>query len=541
LRVATWRLDSASPADPALLTQAAQIANAVFDHHLAERLARRAANEGGGFRASLALGEALNDQGHHVQGEAVLAPLVSDATSDQDRADLAVARYLGCTRAAGFRREFELVLLEAEEEVIEPRLVAFLRAQRATLLTLGGRVDEGIALAMEDGTSVDERSRLRAVPALGAGWTIKGKADRAAELAKAMLDSALRHRDELPHAPFWVVSVQLMALLGAGRLDEADETISVVESAAAAGGPNRETASFLSMARGFSAVSRGQPRSARYLLQEGVHGAREFGPWRAVLGLAFLTEACALVGEVDGAVRASREADELVGGSGMYEGFVRRARSWAALAQGQQTLAAKLALDAADWSARNGHHAAELRALHDALRFGADHGAATRLLVLAPDIEGPLAPCLAAHARGVLDDNGLALEAAATRLEEVGSQLLAAEAAVQAAAAFSRVGLVSRRERSLAHAGVLAGRCEGARTPILEDLDQPLPLTPREREVAHLAAGGLSSSAIAERLFISTRTVEGHLHRLYTKLGVADRKALASLLRKGDVPTRTQS
>src|SRR5207248_6544455 len=63
LRVAAWRLDSGSTAPEWLFTEAAEIANAGYDHALAERLARRAAAEGGGIRASLALGDALNRQG----------------------------------------------------------------------------------------------------------------------------------------------------------------------------------------------------------------------------------------------------------------------------------------------------------------------------------------------------------------------------------------------------------------------------------------------------------------------------------------------
>jgi DNA-binding CsgD family transcriptional regulator len=78
----------------------------------------------------------------------------------------------------------------------------------------------------------------------------------------------------------------------------------------------------------------------------------------------------------------------------------------------------------------------------------------------------------------------------------------------------------------------LAAACEGARTPALEELDQPLPLTRREREVANRAAGGLTSPAIAERLRISVRTVEGHLQRAYDKLGVRDRGDLRRLLQR---------
>lgn len=51
-------------------------------------------------------------------------------------------------------------------------------------------------------------------------------------------------------------------------------------------------------------------------------------------------------------------------------------------------------------------------------------------------------------------------------------------------------------------------------------------LTRREREIAELAAAGLSSPAIAARLTISVRTVESHLYSCYTKLGLRSRAEL---------------
>ena len=55
-------------------------------------------------------------------------------------------------------------------------------------------------------------------------------------------------------------------------------------------------------------------------------------------------------------------------------------------------------------------------------------------------------------------------------------------------------------------------------------------LTRREREIAELAALGLSSRQIAERLVVSVRTVDNHLQRVYRKLGIARRAELPGLV-----------
>ena len=55
-------------------------------------------------------------------------------------------------------------------------------------------------------------------------------------------------------------------------------------------------------------------------------------------------------------------------------------------------------------------------------------------------------------------------------------------------------------------------------------------LTPQEFEIVSLAASGLTNRQIAERLFLSHRTVGGHLHRAFPKLGVSARAALRDAL-----------
>jgi ATP/maltotriose-dependent transcriptional regulator MalT len=55
-------------------------------------------------------------------------------------------------------------------------------------------------------------------------------------------------------------------------------------------------------------------------------------------------------------------------------------------------------------------------------------------------------------------------------------------------------------------------------------------LTPQELEIATLAASGLTNKQIGERLFLSHRTVSGHLHQTFPKLGITSRAALRDAL-----------
>jgi DNA-binding NarL/FixJ family response regulator len=61
-------------------------------------------------------------------------------------------------------------------------------------------------------------------------------------------------------------------------------------------------------------------------------------------------------------------------------------------------------------------------------------------------------------------------------------------------------------------------------------MEGPAALTPRQRQVCELAAGGKGNRAIAQELFLSIKTVETHLAAGYRKLGVSTRVAMANAL-----------
>ena len=59
-------------------------------------------------------------------------------------------------------------------------------------------------------------------------------------------------------------------------------------------------------------------------------------------------------------------------------------------------------------------------------------------------------------------------------------------------------------------------------------------LTQQETQIARLARDGLSNPEIAARLFLSPRTIEWHLKKVFAKLGIRSRQELHSTLPSGD-------
>lgn len=55
-------------------------------------------------------------------------------------------------------------------------------------------------------------------------------------------------------------------------------------------------------------------------------------------------------------------------------------------------------------------------------------------------------------------------------------------------------------------------------------------LTPQELQITQLAAEGLSNREIGQRLYLSHRTVESHLYRVFPKLGIASRAQLGTVI-----------
>jgi DNA-binding CsgD family transcriptional regulator len=199
-------------------------------------------------------------------------------------------------------------------------------------------------------------------------------------------------------------------------------------------------------------------------------------PW-AAFALMDLAEAAADAGDTDAAAGAADHLGALavVMDAPLYRGLAAAGSAWARLAAGEEEQGAALARQAIGLLETTGCRGYEAR---------------TRYL---------LARCLSSKQR-----------AEAVRELE------------QAAAGFNRGGGVWRRGRVLEAMQRLGSAGRRAAAAALG----PSSLTRREREVARLAARGMSAKEISQTLFIGERTVETHLGNVYAKLGVKSKLQL---------------
>jgi DNA-binding CsgD family transcriptional regulator len=93
---------------------------------------------------------------------------------------------------------------------------------------------------------------------------------------------------------------------------------------------------------------------------------------------------------------------------------------------------------------------------------------------------------------------------------------------------FTSIGMEAFAERAR---NELLATGEKVRKRTIETRDE---LTAQERQIARLARDGLSNPEIGGRLFLSPRTVEWHLRKVFTKLGIHSRHELSGALPSAD-------
>jgi DNA-binding CsgD family transcriptional regulator len=528
MRVVTWLLEAGGTVAPLELVDAAAHARSRGDDGRAEALVRRALTSAAVPEGELLLAEILEATGRPVEAADRLDGLAERLASDRDRARALVVQLRVVTHGLHRPAEAERVA-KAAADIGDPVWRGFVEAQWATLVAMLGRLDEAAPLAAALAAHPDERVRLRALPAVNLVAYAAGRPLAAHAAASALVGPALEHRASVPTGLAVVFSALAIDLLALGRLSELDDLLALAAAPVARSGANRP---YLLLVEGTLALRRGRVAAARRALTESVELFTTADPqgYRPT-ALALLVQAAALAGDRDAAHLADQEYRAALAGrpARLIDHDGERARAWLPVAEGAPGRARQRLVDLAGRAREAQLVLLEADCLHDAVRLGAGARAQARLAVVAGAVEGDRAAAVAAHAAALRTGEARALETVAERFEALGEDLVAAELFSRAARRFREQGVEGGSRRAARRAHAAAGRCDGAVAPV-DEVPAPVSLTPRELQVARLAAAGTSSPDIAATLAVSRRTVDNQLGRVYAKLGVGGRADLAAAL-----------
>ena len=179
-----------------------------------------------------------------------------------------------------------------------------------------------------------------------------------------------------------------------------------------------------------------------------------------------------------------------------------------------------------------GDRPGEMNCAYEVVRLDRAEEVTARMTKLASTSTSALFDVQALHARGAATNDPDLLEEATEKFARLGFNLFAVGAAGEAADAARRAGNQRRAAAALTRVQELRALCDHDMPMAATQTAAagPVALTRREREVGALAAQGLGNREISERLFISKRTTENHLARVYEKFGITSRAQLVRLL-----------
>lgn len=526
IRLAQLMTRSDLTPDLDVIVEAAGSAVTMSDIACGEELARFAFERGAGVTAAIVLADALGWQGRGDEVEAVLNDV------DLNGADQWLIVRWGCLRAANLffscRRvePARLALTDVRARVDSEELLPQVTAMEAAFAFFSGDVRTALDLGFAVCTS-DVQPVVGMWVTTWTCWALAltgrfGEVRHVADAGRAaVFDRPGPYR-------FAMGLAEVVGLTAAGDHRAANR---VWERYAPTTRVWPAQDAFLHAMLGLVQLARGALGSACSAFQDSTSAmSHGFPPGWSMLVSAWFAQAEGARGNGAAAAAALRRSEEAYGPQvAVFLPELELARCWERACLGQTSAAQAHAVRAAQIARQSGMYAVEMRALHTAVRLD-DRSQAERLAELALTLNTPMAEAVAEHARGLADQNGDLLDAAARRFADLGALALAADAAAQAAREHAGMRHRDKETKSSTRAHGLA-RQGGIRTPAVNAAALPLPITAREREIANLVAAGLSNRQIADRLVVSVRTVEGHVYRIFAKLGIDDRDQLIHLVR----------
>lgn len=528
LRVATFRL-SGGGGDPDTMLTAALAARWQYDFALAQRLAQAALDAGGGFDAALLDARLTGLQGRGMESERKLADLAEHATTDAERGAVILARLDNTSFGVTSTTETWDIVEHSLDAIKDPAWRDEIELRRTWVLgqTQGARTTiERLEPLL---TRAHGRGLIWASKARGYWLARLGQFDASLEALARGYEIQQSLGEPLDWYSWGVDFQRCLVLMYSGRFPEAEAVASANYHKALAE-RSAERQAWFAWYFVQTVEDRGHVRDAIRYGREATALFRDLDQPNFVRAChVHLALALALSGSAVEARSCLAEYDHLDQTDSRPEVEVLQSRAWTAVAGGALEEGRRLLHEAAKVGEKDGELVIAARALHSLARLGKAKQVVDWLRELTGEIEGELAAARLAHADSLSRHDPVMLTTASEKFEAIGADLLAAEAAADAAGAWRQAGEARRGAASERRAALLAGRCQGAVTPALQAIKTSVQLTPAEYEAALLAGAGQSNRQIAEQLFLSVRSVESRLQHVYEKLGIAGREELKHL------------
>ncbi|TYC98998.1 helix-turn-helix transcriptional regulator [Arthrobacter echini] len=542
LRTMSWGLDRGRSVDDATLLSTAVLANEVGNHDLALRAARAVSTSGLRGSALLELARSHAGRGHCEYAQDLVDGILGPGEDPQLIGRAAhLSFHLKLTQGASHRdlrqetARWTALLDQIEEsspgagatdDHARARLDCAILECHARFLEgrLDGLEEEVLGLLADPRRTAESRVRCLILLAellatLGRSGDGLAHSSQALDLIEGAGASLLAHRD-------LAISRQVLLLTSSGRLREAVELVraeirasprSIVYLAA--------WGDFVDGAIALRAARNREARDRFLLAAEGLRGTVDTPVVALLLGMS--AYACALADEPEQAAGLVGEVAQLpAGGSRSLRLGGQIFATAASAVLGNAAPADLIELAAAAEQDRMTDLAVTARRL--SLLLG-DTSIVDDLLRTLAGFQGGGVRSLADFADAVENRDTESMVAAATQAGRDGDT--AFEYAGLALALRSlETRALGRQTRALQRRLVLLGEEREGSDPVPRG-DAPTPgantqLTPTERKIVALVREGHSNREIAEDRDVSVRTVEGHLYRIFAKLGVTRRADL---------------
>lgn len=374
-------------------------------------------------------------------------------------------------------------------------------------------------------------SRLVSTILLSDMYSVEGRTETALDLARRVMTGAGQSARLASHYRLFVLFRIGWNLLFSGRFAEMDEFMAVRRGTSARRILHEHGTTAL--LRGIGQMLKGQTGQARQTLSEAVAELRLRDPHQVLHLATIIAEFNAGPTEVKGAISITdvpfrpssdstpmRPADFTPGIVRPDERLLERAMLAGLQGEGRQELKA-FPLIEREVLARSASR----------LDLGSEKAReiSNRLFDISAEMEGPRAGLLTRVATPALANDAAALKALADNARGLGDMQLAAECLARAALLWSDAGDTRTCGALLRELIQLVNEHHLTPLPFVVEAMSLAELTAREEEIVDLARRGKNNAQIARALTVSQRTVEGHLYRVFTKLGISDRAELAEL------------